>query len=676
MKDGRVKWVHEKCRTDFDAHGKPLRFVGVMRDITERRHAEEALAESEDKFRYMFDHSAVARSITQPSGEIEVNDAFLEMVGYTREEIGELATWQRISHPDDIARREGIVASIVSGERTSARFEQRYLHKNGTVIWTDVAITLRRDADGNPDYFMTTIVNITERKHAEEALRESEEKYRGLFANAQVGMFRSRLDGSAMLAVNPKLCEIFGHTEEEMLADPATMRWADPEARTVMIEELQAAGSLKDYELGIVHSSGEVRTVSVSMELRLEQGYLEGSTADITERKRAEEALLEFARRQSALFESLQDGLGVVDTAGVLLDANPALCAMTGFSREELVGAGPPHPFWPPEEYEAIGENFTPAMEGETKEAELTFIRKSGERFPVAVSPSAVRDSEGRVEMMFATMKDVTERKRAEDEIGRLNAELEQRVLDRTAQLDAANKELEAFAYSVSHDLRAPLRHISGFSELLATRAAASLDDKGRHYVETISASVRQIGVLIDDLLQFSRTGRAEPRSETVDMEQALAEALLPLQRETEGRAIEWKIGRLPTVVGDHALLRQVWANLLGNAVKFSRGRAPARIEVGAMDGTAGAGGDGGGPAQDVFFVRDNGVGFDMQYAHKLFGVFQRLHSSAEFEGTGIGLANVQRIISRLGGRVWAEAELDKGAAFYFALPRRKEKPS
>jgi len=550
MKDGRVKWVHEKCRTDFDAHGKPLRFVGVMRDITERRHAEEALAESEDKFRYMFDHSAVARSITQPSGEIEVNDAFLEMVGYTREEIGELATWQRISHPDDIARREGIVASIVSGEPTSARFEQRYLHKNGTVIWTDVAITLRRDADGNPDYFMTTIVNITERKHAEEALRESEEKYRGLFANAQVGMFRSRLDGSAMLAVNPKLCEIFGHTEEEMLADPATMRWADPEARTVMIEELQAAGSLKDYELGIVHSSGEVRTVSVSMELRLEQGYLEGSTADVTERKRAEE------------------------------------------------------------------------------------------------------------------------------EVRRLNAELEQRVLDRTAQLDAANKELEAFTYSVSHDLRAPLRHISGFSSLLAEQVGDSVDEKSRHYVETISASVRQMGVLIDDLLQFSRTGRAEPRSETVDMEQALAEALLPLQRETEGRAIEWKIGRLPTVVGDHALLRQVWANLLGNAVKFSRGRAPARIEVGAMDGTAGAGGDGGGPAQDVFFVRDNGVGFDMQYAHKLFGVFQRLHSSAEFEGTGIGLANVQRIISRLGGRVWAEAELDKGAAFYFALPRRKEKPS
>ncbi|MBE3073849.1 MAG: PAS domain S-box protein, partial [Actinobacteria bacterium] len=569
----------------------------------------------------------------------------------------------------DAAQTDGLIASMVSGERTSARFEKRYLHKNGSVIWTDVATTLRRDADGNPDYFMTTIVDITERKHAEEALRESEDKYRGLFANAQIGMFRTRLDGSAVLAVNPAMCEIIGYTEEEILADAATIRWADPEARSVMVQELKAAGLLKDFEFDIVHSSGELRTVLGSMELRLEQGYLEGSATDITERKRAEEALLDFARRQATLFESLQDGLGVVDAAGVLLDVNPALCAMTGFSREELIGAGPPHPFWPPEEYEAIGENFTPAMEGETKEAELTFMRKSGERFPVAVSPAVVRDSEGRVELMFATMKDITDRKRAQEEVRRLNAELEQRVLDRTAQLDAANKELEAFAYSVSHDLRAPLRHISGFSSLLAEQVGDSLDEKSRHYVDTISRSVREMGVLIDDLLQFSRTGRAELQITDVDMEQALAEALLPLQHETEGRAIEWSIGALPHVIGDHALLRQVWANLLDNAVKYSRDRAPARIEVGALDGDERS-------REAVIFVRDNGVGFDMQYAHKLFGVFQRLHSSTEFEGTGIGLANVQRIISRLGGRVWAEGEVDHGATFSFSLPRRKDSPS
>jgi PAS domain S-box-containing protein len=663
--DGEYRWFDTQAVRLRDADGNTVKWVGANTDLTSRRLAETALADSEDKFRYMFDHSPVPRSTTRPSGEIEVNEAFLEMVGYTREEIGERATWRQISHPDDAARTDGIVASMVSGERTSARFEKRYLHKDGSVIWADVSTALRRDADGNADYFMTTVVDITERKHAEDALRESEEKYRGLFANAQVGMFRSRLDGSAILAVNPKLCEIFGYTEEEMLADPATIRWADPEARTTMIEELQAAEKLIDYEVDILNSSGETRTCLVSMELNRERGFLEGSATDITERKRTEEALLAFARRQSTLFESMQDGLGMVDAAGVLLDVNPALCTMTGFSREELIGAGPPHPFWPPEVSEAIGEAFAPAVRGDTKESELTFMRKSGERFAVVVSPSSVKDSEGRVELMFATMKDITERKHAEDEILGLNAELEQRVIDRTAQLDATNTELEAFAYSVSHDLRAPLRHISGFSALLAEQVGDGLDERSRHYVDTISNSVREMGVLIDDLLQFSRTGRSELQIGDVDMEQALAEALEPLRQETSEREIEWSICPLPRVVGDHALLRQVWANLLGNAVKFSRVRSPARIEVGTRDGD--------GMSEDVFYVRDNGVGFDMQYAHKLFGVFQRLHSTAEFEGTGIGLANVQRIIDRLGGRVWAEAELDKGATFYFSLPRRKE---
>jgi light-regulated signal transduction histidine kinase (bacteriophytochrome) len=277
-------------------------------------------------------------------------------------------------------------------------------------------------------------------------------------------------------------------------------------------------------------------------------------------------------------------------------------------------------------------------------------------------------DAHGKPLRFVGVMQDITERKLAEDEIERLNAELEQRVLDRTAQLDAANKELEAFAYSVSHDLRAPLRHISGFSSLLAERAGGSLDEKSRHYVDTISRSVREMGVLIDNLLEFSRTGRTELKIEPVDMNATLAEALEPLRRETDDRDIEWSIGPLPAVVADHALLRQVWANLLGNAVKYTRGRAGAHIEVGARDGDA--------ANEDVFWARDNGVGFDMQYAHKLFGVFQRLHSAAEFEGTGIGLANVQRIINRLGGRVWAEGEVDHGATFYFSLPRRKETPS
>jgi signal transduction histidine kinase len=248
---------------------------------------------------------------------------------------------------------------------------------------------------------------------------------------------------------------------------------------------------------------------------------------------------------------------------------------------------------------------------------------------------------------------------RREMEIHRLNAELEQRVTDRTALLEAANKELEAFCYSVSHDLRAPLLHIDGYVDLLVSRCSDGLTDKGLHYINTIADSARQMSVLIDDLLQFSRTGRQEMRRESLNMSQALQEALSPLKESNFARCIEWVIADLPSVSGDYALLRQVWANLLSNAVKYTRPREAARIEVSARKGNR----------EIIFAVKDNGVGFDMQYSSNLFGVFQRLHSLEEFEGTGIGLATVQRIISRHGGRIWAEAELNQGATFYFSLP-------
>jgi signal transduction histidine kinase/HAMP domain-containing protein len=248
----------------------------------------------------------------------------------------------------------------------------------------------------------------------------------------------------------------------------------------------------------------------------------------------------------------------------------------------------------------------------------------------------------------------ITDRKQREEEIRELNTALQQRA----TQLEAANRELEAFSYSVSHDLRAPLRHIDGFANLLQKQAAGSLDDQGRRYLTTISDSARRMGRLIDDLLSFSRMGRSHMQPGLVDQDSLVAAVV------REGRypaAVEWQIAALPRVHGDHAMLRQVWSNLIDNAVKYSSKVPQPRVEVGSLDGAAGG--------ELAFFVRDNGAGFDMRYADKLFGVFQRLHGANEFEGTGIGLANVRRIVTRHGGRTWAESAPGRGATFYFSLP-------
>lgn len=250
------------------------------------------------------------------------------------------------------------------------------------------------------------------------------------------------------------------------------------------------------------------------------------------------------------------------------------------------------------------------------------------------------------------------ERWRAEGEVHTLNAELERRVLERTEQLDAVNKELEAFSYSVAHDLRAPLRHINGFSKILQDDYGPALDETGQHYLKSVSDAAKNMGQLVDDLLKMGRIGRQELMRRSTDLNALMGRSLQDLQPECEGRKIDWRIGDLPSLECDPGLMKQVFVNLLSNAVKYTRRRENAVIEVGqvTLDGA---------PA---IFVRDNGAGFDQRYAHKLFGVFQRLHSAEEFEGTGVGLATVQRIVQKHGGRIWAEAEVDKGATFFFAL--------
>ena len=635
----------------------------VLSDITERKRVEAELRERVQVFHTLTDAMPQMVWMCTAGGlSIYYNQQWSEYTGLTLEESYGHG-WSTPFHPDD---KEAASNAWTQAVRTGEiyRIESRLRAADGHYRWFLMRGLPLRDNAGQIIKWLGTCTDIDNLKRAQETLSRANAYNRSLL--------EASLDPMVTIAPDGKITDLNRATEaatglsrKALIGTDFCAYFTDPDTASAVYQQVLHAGAIRDFALELRCRDGTTMPVLYNASLyRDEAGEVAGIFAaarNITDQKRAAETIRLQAEQYAAILAASADGFWLVDADGRILDVSDALCRLTGYTRDELLALSLSdiEATEAPEEIEAHASKIS---EVGFERFETRHCRKDGTMFDAEVSVVAWRGS-GK---FVAFVRDISARKASEAELNGYRQHLEELVSARTAALAQANqaladanKELEAFAYSVSHDLRAPLRAIDGFSQILVEDYGDKLDAEGRRVIEVVRDGTTKMGQLIDDILDFSRIGRKDLSMSDTDMAALATEALRDLGREIAGRSIETKVGTLPHVCGDPRMLQRVWSNLLDNAVKFTGKQPHALIEVGARTENA----------ETVFFVKDNGAGFDMQYADKLFGTFQRLHGAQEFPGTGIGLAIVRRIITRHGGRAWAEGKIGGGATVYFTVP-------
>jgi len=713
-KDGTLIDVAVSVSPLRDVGGRVIGASKVARNITERLRAEVALRESELRYRSTLESMMEGcQIISHDLRYLYLNEV---AASHGRQRTASLLGRTMMEcYPGIESTPMFAVLRRCLETRQPAQTENEFVYPDGSTALFDLCI------QPVPEGACIFTLDITESRRAELALRQSEARFVKAFQASPAAMCITTLQEGRFVEVNERFCQMFDHTREELMGEtsPDLALWDDLAARTSVIKQLQSQGFIRHYESRFRRKNREHLDALISMEMIDFPGETQPVVitmfADITERKRAEEKIqqlnaeleqrvaertaeLEAANLElrtsraelESLFKSLP-GLYVVLTPDFkIVAASDAYLTASMTTREDIIGRGLFEVFPDnPDDPDATGvSNLRASLQRvlENGTPDAMAIQKYDVRRPDGVfeerywSPinSPVLDADHQVQYLVHRVEEVTDFVRSKSKGTDGNAELSarmeqmeaeifqstQRVQAANLQLEAANKELESFSYSVSHDLRAPLRAMDGFSRALLEDYGPQVPEEGQRYIKIIRTSAQRMGCLIDDLLSFSRLSRATLTKRAVDTPKLVNEALNELSSMQEGRRIDLRIGDLPSCEGDPALLKQVWINLLSNAFKYSQKRDSAVIEIGCrMEGQI-----------NIYFVRDNGTGFDIRYAHKLFGVFQRLHRAEDYDGTGVGLAIVQRIIHRHGGKVWAEAVVNKGATFYFTL--EGEQPS
>ncbi|MBI5032636.1 MAG: PAS domain S-box protein [Chloroflexi bacterium] len=687
--DGSVHWLTAMGTVFRDAQGNAIRMIGVNYDITARKHTEDALRESEATFRVLFKNHPHPMWVydLKTLAFLEVNDAALDNYGFSREEFLGM-TIADIRPPEDVDR----LLQNVAQERPALQHSGEWRHrlKDGRII--EVEITSHTLEFGGRDAVLVVAHNITERKRAEEALRVSEARYHSLIETQTELIARSDMSGR-LTFVNEAYCQMFGKSQDELIGNSFTPTVL-PEDLPISLNTIETIQS-PPYRLttmtrhltprGIQWIEWENSAVLDNQKKIIE---LQGTGREITARIKSEQEIKTLNNRLQVLISAVQELASARDLETVMAAVRTYARKLTGADGSTFVLREGDQCYYADED--AIsplwkGQRFpmTACISGWVmlnKQPAVIEDIYTDSRIPIdayrptfvkslAMVPIRTHEPLGAIGNYWAHSHQPTKAElqlvqtladaaaRAVENV-RLLQELEQRVEQRTAELSAANKELEAFSYSVSHDLRAPLRAIDGFSRILMEEHAPQLTPDAQRYLQIVRNNTQNMGQLVDDLLTFSRLSRHPLNRQPVECDKMVHLILQDLQLEYHNRQVDFKIGELPECQADPALLKQVWINLLSNALKFTRQREMARIEIGSV----------GQIGNLTYYVRDNGVGFDMQYLHKLFGVFQRLHRAEDYEGTGVGLAIVQRIVTRHGGRIWAESEEGNGATFYFTL--------